>query len=138
MPNIQLPALSFRERCAKEATANVIFLLQVPDYIMIGYPYSDDGEYCHDGEGVILGDVNEQGLWVAREDAEYLTDKELMEMTTCDDVPCLLKRWRTSNVFLSREEAEEWAQANAHNLRDGYQVYGVCAVGALAELLKET
>lgn len=135
---VRQPVPTFRERCRKESTANVIFLLQLPYWIPTGFPYSDDGDYGHDGEGVLLGDTDERGFWTPRKDAEYLSDEELHDMETADGVPCAILTHRTERVFLSREEANEWARNNRHNLRDGYSVYGVPAMGRLAELLEGT
>jgi len=61
----------FQQRCQEEGTRDVIFLLQVPDWVYTGFPYTTDGEYGHDGEGVILGDTSSRNLWEPREDAEY-------------------------------------------------------------------
>ena len=52
--------------------------------------------------------------------------------------------WRTEGVWLSREEAESWAESTAYNhggiegRGKTWRVYGVCANGELAELLEGT
>jgi len=43
--------------------------------------------------------------------------------------------WYTERVFLTREEAEDYGRANAHNLRPRWQVYCVPAGGELARTL---
>ncbi len=130
--------MNHSERCKAECTRDVIFLFQVRRYIATGYPYTDDGEYCHDGDGVILGDVDDRRQWTPREDEQHLTPQQLLEMTTLDDVPCLIETWETACVFLSREEAEAFGTAKDYNYRDGWQVYGIPANGELAALLATT
>lgn len=44
--------------------------------------------------------------------------------------------WRTEGVWLSREEAEAFAKATEYNFPNGWRVYGTCANGELAQLLK--
>jgi len=130
--------MNHQERCRAECTRDVIFLFQVRRYIATGYPYTSDGEYCHDGDGVILGDVDEQRRWTPREGAEHLTTEQLLEMTTLDDVPCLIETWETASVYLTREEAESFGRRTEYNYRDGWRVYGVPANGKLAALLTAT
>ena len=48
------------------------------------------------------------------------------------------KVWHTESVFLTREEGEEFGQAHAYRWPGGWQVYGICAEGELAKLLRTT
>lgn len=101
-------------------------------------PFSEDGEYGHDGDGIILGDTNERGYWEAREDAEYLTYERLSQMEPEGGGVCAVEWWETERVFLSREEATAYGESQAHNYRHGWRVYGVPSEGELAELIKTT
>jgi hypothetical protein len=50
--------------------------------------------------------------------------------------PLAYGEWRTESVWLDRLEAEAWGKVKAHRWTDGWRVYGVCAEGDLAELLR--
>ncbi len=126
-----------QERCRTEGTCDVIFLFQVRRLSLIGYPYTDDGEYGTDDRDVVLGDV-QNNRWTPREGAEPLTTEQLLEMETVDGVPCLQETWVTMSVWLTREEGEDFGESTAHNYPDGWKVYGTCANGKLADLLKST
>jgi hypothetical protein len=129
---------TFDERCREEGTRDVVFLLQVPDWVYTGFPYSSDGEYFHDGEGVILGDVDEKNCLHPREDAEYLTDEQMEDMDNIDGVPCAIQKWRTVGVYLTREEAEDFAKRHEYrgDFRKGWNVYGICASEELAKAIR--
>ena len=122
---------SFRERCQHEGTRNVIFLLQRKRYILTGEPVAyEGGEYGHDGEGWLLGDILPGGKWEPREDSEYLTWQEL------EGKECATSYWCTESVWLTREEATEYAESRSYNYPDGWLVYGVCAEGELVDWIK--
>lgn len=129
--------MNHAERCRQEATRDVIFLFQRGEWILHGLPWTTDGEYCHNGDGVQLGDVDERGHWTPR-DVATLTNEELAEMMTFHDVPCAEKTWRTERVFLTREEGEAYGKRFDYNYREGWRVYGVPAEGSLAQLLRKT
>lgn len=46
--------------------------------------------------------------------------------------------WRTSGVFLTREEGEEFGRSTDYRYAHGWRVYGVPAEGELAQLIKLT
>lgn len=118
----------FKTRCRNECTRNVIFLFQRRVYNRTGYP--DD--YLQDDDSNVYDP----------EDTEMehpLTGKQLNELCFGDfDTPCAIEEWHTENVFLSREEGEQWGKSHAYNYPDGWRVYGVCAIGELADLIKNT
>ena len=128
---------TYNTRCRQEATRSVIFLFQIKQLNLVGYPHAEDGEYCHDGDGVILGDTigNE---WRPRDDAEYLTTEQLETMETDEGGPCVVTHWQTLGVFMSRVEAEEYGRKTDHRYKDGWRVYGVPAEGHLEHLLRLT
>jgi len=123
------------ERCHAECTRDPVFLFQRRRYIGTGMPYTDDGEYYFDGEGVILGDVGSDHVLRPREDTEYLTNKQLAEMETAEGVPCLIETWDTESVWLDRDEAEAWGNAKSYRFGDGWRVYSVPAMGDLTAIL---
>ena len=125
---------SFSDRSKAEVTANVMFLFQRARWVHTGLPYSVDGDYGHDGEGVLLGD-SEFGIWIPRPDSDYLTNEQLAEMETVDGVPCAIKTWDTASVWLTREEAESHGEAFSYRHPDGWRVFGVPAMGALPTLI---
>lgn len=131
-------APNYAERCKQEATRDVVFLFQVPDWIGTGFPMAEDGEYCHDGDGIRLGDTDERGYWEPRDDAPYLTKEQLSEMENADGIPCAIKTWRTLFVTLTREEGEHHGAEYHYRYRDGWRVYGVPANGRMAEMIRET
>lgn len=66
------------------------------------------------------------------------SDQARVEMTR--DPIFLLQRaignqWHIESVWLTREEAEDYGRANAHNLRPLWRVYCVPAGGELARTL---
>lgn len=118
-----------RKRCEQEATRDVVFLFQRRRWEVIGYP---DG-YASDGEGV--RPVDDNGEFT--DEGEYLTNKQLSEMTSGDyDVPCALERWDVEGVWLDRDEAEQYGRDHAYNYPDGWRVYGVPSYGQLASMLR--
>ncbi len=133
----EITSPTFSERCKAEGTRDVVFLFQYATSEFIGHPYTEDGEYGHDGEGIILGDTV-KGHWTPRQDAEYLTTEEMMEMETVDGHPCVIKNWKTEFVTLTREEGEKHGKERSYNYPDGWQVYGIPSNGRLADLIKTT
>lgn len=126
---------NFDERCSHEATRDVVFLLQARRWIFTGIPRTLDGEYGHDGEGMLLGDTK-NGFWEPRENAEYLTGKQLAEMEDAEGVPCAIETWKTERVFLSREEGTRYGERRSYNYSDGWRVYGVPSEGELPKIIR--
>lgn len=130
--------LGYAERCRLESTRDVVFLFQTPRWIGTGLPLAEDGEYCHDGDGIRLGDIDERRHWTPREGSEYLTNEQLEDMDNSDGIPCSIKVWDTQSVFLTREEAESHGSNYKHRYREGWRVYGVPCNGSMAALIRGT
>lgn len=114
------------ERCQAECNRDVMFLLQVKRWQLIGSP---DDHFQVDGS-VYPNDPC---------DSPALSWDELANMTICvgnADLPCAIFSWDTEGVWLDREEAESFAKSHEYNYRNGWQVYGIPANGQLAELLR--
>ena len=126
---------TLKERSKSEATANPVFLFQEARWIHTGIPYSMDGEYAHDGEGVCLGKL-ENRVWEPYPDSDYLTDEELSLMETEDGVPCAIKTWNTVCVFLTREGAEKHGEELKYRYPSGYRVFAVQAMGLLPKTIE--
>jgi hypothetical protein len=121
-----------RERCEKEMTRDVIFLFQRRDLKIIGMP---DG-FDMDADGGITqthdddGELTEPVEWTARQ-------LYSIGLTHGDyDVPCVIEHWHTESVWLDRDEAEAWGRSHDYRFADGWRVYGVCAEGELAKMLR--
>lgn len=143
---------TFKERCQAECTRDVIFLLQSRFLNLVDMPYG----WEFDDDYVVL--------LMTEEDAEYSTEEqekqfkqykeEHEENPYCSyntEQPTItikqlyelndehfVERWDTQSVWLSREEATEFAERTKYRYPQGYRVYGVCAEGKLAELIRET
>jgi hypothetical protein len=126
MATIERP--SYAERCSREATRSVIFLLQVRRFVLTGGLPSD---MEHDGDGGVRHSTerDEDG------DPKQVTLAYLHREYGSEYV---IEQWNTERVFLSREEADDWAKRRAYRWSDGYRVYGVPCEGELAELIKNT
>ena len=135
--------MKFSERCRREATANVIFLLQSRRWVVTSIPDYHDAddptaEYGVDDEGdIILGRLD-GNHWTPLEDAEPLKMTEVAEMMNDDDIPCAIETWETERVFLTREEANTYARARDYNYPSGWRVYALPAEGELVKLLRKT
>lgn len=122
-----VPRPDHRDRCYAECTGKVIFVLRRKIYDIVALP--DGYEYDSDLETIVSEDDPEK----------QLTNKELSEIASPTGYgECALSRWEIDSVWLSREEAEAYAKRKEYNFPDGWQVYGLCAGGELAELLKGT
>ena len=132
--------MTLRERSRKEGTRDVIFLFQAAEFVWTHaepqYRGADfDLEYGHDGEGWALGTCDEKGLWgPLPEDHPEATDGYL-SVEELEDMECVVKVWRTEQVFLTREEGTDYGNARHYNYTDGWRVYGVCASPLLAEAI---
>lgn len=109
---------SYRERCHREATEAVAFLLQRRAFIYFGEPLG----CTWDDEGWVRDDADEGD--------GYLTGDELMEEE------CATEVWHTESIWLSREEATEFAKATEYNFPDGWRVYGMPSKGLMVDALK--
>ena len=113
----------WKERCEKEATRDVVFLLQTYSYSIFfppqGFELDSDAE-----------------SWVDRQGKEW-SAKEIFdrrhELYPDNIGVALIKTPRL--VFLSREEAEEWVQVRWYNYTQGYEIYGLPCEGQLVSLL---
>lgn len=111
--DIMTAAPTIKERgdwCYHEATRDVIFILQSARK----HWSEDDCRLKH----------------MAEAEAEGNDDHEWEPCDTC------WTEWRPEGVWLSRKEAEEYGEARAYRWKDGWRVYGLCAEGELAKLLK--
>jgi len=129
---------TFAERCYAESTRDVIFLFQRRKWNLHGLP---DGYHTYDG-GVYAGGEDPEG-----DDYDHPERNVLISLETIYgegwefgdwDHPCVTSEWITESVWLSREEATAYGNAKSYNFTDGWRVYGVCANGELAELIKGT
>lgn len=117
---------SFSERCDKEATRDVVFVLRIRRFVFTGnlpsgFYYSDSSVYREEDRD--------------NEDREPVSIGELYEDYGSEYV---VETWHIERVFLSREEGEAWAKARSYRWPDGWQIYGLPAEGELAELIKNT
>jgi hypothetical protein len=124
------------QRCQREATRDVIFLFQVRVLKWTGL-VPDDCEFemedCH--------------VWRKGADRDKDSPVSLAELHEIDS-DYAVESWRTIGVWLDREEAESWGESQHYNYGEKYdqvkvqdrcwQVYGTCAEGQLAELLRNT
>ncbi len=126
---------SLKERSRVECTQNVVFLFQVARWRVVALPWTSDGEYSHDGEGILLGDVVDH-VWRPKEDSEYLTNEQLEGMESVDGAPCAFKDWETKAVFLTRPNAESYGETFSYRWPDGWRVFGVPAMGMLLKVIE--
>lgn len=117
----------FHERCQREMTASVIFLLQHRRFVVIslplGFEYGEDGiVQKEDEDGKPLGEPIQ---WRVFDLWKRYTDN-------------VVAYWETESVWLDRETAEAWARAHEYNYPDGWLVYGLPAKGILSNILKYT
>ena len=143
--NLPIPVKSFKERCQAECTGNVIFLLQSRFLNLVDMPYG--WEFDDDCASLLM----------TEQDADYSTEQQDSQFESwkegCNDVeqPSMsitelyelndehfVEIWDTQCVFLSREEGEAFAEKHGYKYSQGWRVYGVCAVGQLVDLIKET
>lgn len=133
----------FSTRCRTEMTRDVVFILQA---LMLQWLEVPDG-YNGDAEDEMTyvipywldaRDPDDPEVLEHRLNIKDVYDRQMRFCTSLGDLPCVLAEWRVEGVWLSREEAEAYAQSRRYNYPHGYRVYGVCANGLLAELLKGT
>ena len=134
-----------RKRCEQECTRDVIFLFQRKVLNLHGLP---DGLDCQEGCVTIK---NEEEF--ADEVVIECLDEKLLEQMRGDGLPlrefmklgleygelchqCVQETWLTESVWIDREEAERYGKAKEYNYVDGWRVYGVCATGDLAKLIR--
>lgn len=121
-----MATIPFAERCSREATRDVVFLLQVRrlywnGQLPIGFYYNDSSVY--------------------REEDRDNEDQSPVSLATLHEEygsEYVFECWTTERVFLSREEGEAWAEARAYRWEDGYRIYGMPSEGELAELIRNT
>lgn len=118
--------LDYRDRCHLECTAGVIFLLQRLVYAFLGPPPG----FVYDYETDVIH---------AEDDIERTLElKDMTHMEQACGLPCVMENWEVDSVWLSREEASEFATRTSYNFTSGWRVYGVCSKGELSKLLKLT
>jgi len=137
----------FAQRCDEECTRDVIFLFQRRKLDLHGLP---DGLDYQDGyvtivneedfaDGVVLECLDDEWLEKMRGDGLPLREFKKLGLEFGDwDHPCVTEQWLTEGVYLTREEATAYGNRKSYNYTDGWRVYGVCAEGELAELIKST
>jgi hypothetical protein len=107
------------DRCQREATRDVVFLFQRRMLRWTGRV--PDGYY-------IAG--------------EHLVESGSLEISTLRDLhnahgsEYVHETWHVEGVWLDREEAEAFGKLRSYNYPDGWRVYGVCAEGELAAVLR--
>jgi len=122
-----------------DITRDPIYLLQVGRRQWTQLP---DGIEC-DGESMYVGDDCEDILpdWIrpfldedgnVDESPEFFDEAEKQEGD--HGWPLLYTEWRTESVWLTRPEAERFAQSHAYRWPK-WRVYCVCCEGRLAEIL---
>lgn len=126
-----------QQRCAQEATRDVIFLfqtreLQATGWLPEGYTYDDE----------------EPGIYSTGEASGARFPVELAELYGQHGQAVAHEQWRTIGVWLDRAEAEQWGHSQRHNHGRQYtpflarrearlwRVDGVPAEGQLARLLQ--
>jgi hypothetical protein len=135
--------------CNKEATRDVVFLLQIrtvghfdPNHLTYENATSaDDGEVWVD---VDMFDTEEVAKAKAEDRFEEENEDHRFNAIRVDDDFLLEKEWvtshwRTESVWLRRDEAEAFAKSKAYKfgeLGKGCRVYGDCAEGRLASILR--
>ena len=128
----------FAERCDEECTRDVIFLFQRRRWELHGLP---DGYHTYDG-GVYAGSDDPKDDDCDHSERDVLIPLEKIHAEGWEfgdwDHPCVTERWDTEGVYLTREEGERHGNARGYRYSDGWRVYGVCAEGDLAELIKTT
>lgn len=127
------PDKTASERCRAEATRSVIFLLQRRQAMWLDIAEPPDGwEFDADRSELVRVDKEFE-----EERQERLTALDAFEKK----LPCAFAFWRTESVWLSREQAEAYAESRSYDYGTkgrNWQVYGVCAEGSLEAVLKVT
>lgn len=126
----------------KECTRDPIFLLQRGFRLWTelpgGFELDDGGLYLCNGH-----DPDSAPEWIApfinhgqsiNASPEFW--KEAQRQENSNGWPLVYVRWDTAGVFLTRPEAESFAERHSYNW-DCWQVYCVCAEGELAQLLNQ-
>jgi hypothetical protein len=126
----------FAERCNDECTRDVIFLFQRRRFVTTALP---DGFEAAEGHVTQTHDRCGNKLdtpidWTSEE----LHRDGICTMVNGWEVPAAFETWDTEAVYLTREEGERHGRTRAYRYADGWRVYGVCAEGELAELIKST
>jgi len=125
-----------------ECTRDPIFLLQRGFRLWTELPEGLET----DGESLWVND--ESGIeyleeWIAPfidDDQTIITSpefwKEAQRQENSSGLTLVYVRWDTEGVFLTRPEAELFAERHSYNW-DCWQVYCICAEGELAKLLNQ-
>jgi hypothetical protein len=112
-----------RQRCERECTRDVIFLLQVRRTNIYALPdgceFNDGPVRYEDEDGNRLPEPIEVSLDELRDAGGYVFDY-----------------WDTESVWLDRDEAEAFAKAHEYNYCNGWRVYGMPSYGDLAAMLR--
>lgn len=124
-----------------DCTRDPIYLLQTREWVFTGLPrwleFEDSffiRKKCADelpAEAASLFDAD----GVCNSDGSLM--RLLMETDNRHGVPFVLEKWRTESVWLTRDEAEDWAKRHEYRWPSGWRVYCVCSEGKLAKLLKD-
>lgn len=137
-----------RDRCGREATRDAIFLLQVKRLNCIS---SDvDGIEMSDCETFRVTNRDDLPEWLVAlvqqgdepDDPGWISVNDFVQAAANGNredrhgIQCVISHWSTESVWLDRDEAETYAKNHAYRWPDGWQVYSVCAEGALATMLR--
>lgn len=150
-----------RKRCEQECTRDVIFLFQVRRWQRTGDIDGLESGDCGEFFTVINWpkrepmygptppwkkwpeECDEVPEWVRKhvdgDGIVSLTQKFYLEAATHEadnGWPLAYAEWRTESVWLDREEAEAFGKSKSYRWPDGWRVYGVCAEGDLAKMLR--
>ena len=136
------------DRCFREATRDVIFLLQVKRLNCIS---SDvPGIEINDCETFRVSDRDELPGWLLPvvqpgddfadpgwiSTTDFIRAAANVEAEDIHGIRCVISSWDTESVWLDRDEAETFAKNHAYRWVDGWRIYGVCSEGALSKMLK--
>lgn len=131
----------FKERCAAEATRDAIFLLQSRFLNLIEEPYGweldEEGQLVMMEEDADCANEREVTLFLLAGQHDEKPTLSIQELYERSRDYCVVE-WRTESVWLSREEATEWATGHTYRFAEGWRVYAVCAEGELAQLIRGT
>ena len=145
-PESRVTNTPHRDRCVREATQDVLFLLQRRRWNLTstnieGIADSDSEslnvdvfENLPDWLKPLVQDHDEENPGYIPLNSEFFSAAEKED----DDngAPICISTWESESVWVDRDEAEVWAMNHAYRFPHGWRVYGEWARGALAKMLR--